>query len=374
MTKLLICEYNSDLVYAIIENDELREAARYRENPLFGRVYRGVIKDVTKNGFIFADIGLEKNAFMNAPKDYKFKTGELITAQIQSAPNGDKGAKISLNIRIKNKYALVSRSKTPKAGLSKKIDKGRLRLLNLAHKESKNNGIYDILLRTACLEILDETIKSEIDSLKIKLTEIEAAAQNSKAPSLVYEADSWPMEFLRYKPDETLAEPNLNLPNDLPNLKRQTKIWEELNLKIHKLFNRKTWLPCGGFLIIDYAEACVVIDVNTGKNINKDREACAHKTNCEAAKIIPRLITALNLSGSIVIDFIYTSEAALKETAELLQETSKAERISPVFKGMLQLGMTQLTRRKNGENLRSQFLSVCKNCNGNGAFWSENDS
>ena len=39
----------------------------------------------------------------------------------------------------------------------------------------------------------------------------------------------------------------------------------QLNEQIAGISDRKVWLDCGGYLVIDYTEAMTVIDVNSGK-------------------------------------------------------------------------------------------------------------
>ena len=59
--------------------------------------------------------------------------------------------------------------------------------------------------------------------------------------------------------------------------------------KIDKLFSNKIWLKSGGFIVIEQTEACVVIDVNTGKYTGKkDTEETFLKTNMEAAQEIAK--------------------------------------------------------------------------------------
>lgn len=43
----------------------------------------------------------------------------------------------------------------------------------------------------------------------------------------------------------------------------------EINLEISRSLGRKIWLKSGGYIVVDEAEALVVIDVNTGSYVGK---------------------------------------------------------------------------------------------------------
>ena len=56
-----------------------------------------------------------------------------------------------------------------------------------------------------------------------------------------------------------------------------------------KALDKKVWLKSGGFIVIEQTEACVVIDVNTGKYTGKKNlEKTILKTNLEAAEEIAK--------------------------------------------------------------------------------------
>jgi ribonuclease G len=67
-------------------------------------------------------------------------------------------------------------------------------------------------------------------------------------------------------------------------------------------------LPSGGYLMIDYAEAMTVIDVNSGSFTGRGKgaklEDTITKTNLEAAEEVVRQLRLRDIGGIIVIDFI----------------------------------------------------------------------
>ena len=76
--------------------------------------------------------------------------------------------------------------------------------------------------------------------------------------------------------------------------------------QLAKALDRKVWLPCGGYLVIDRTEAMIVVDVNTGKFTGQggNLEETVTKNNLEAAEEIVRQLRLRDLGGIIVIDFI----------------------------------------------------------------------
>ena len=77
---------------------------------------------------------------------------------------------------------------------------------------------------------------------------------------------------------------------------------------------RRVDLPSGGYLMIDYAEALTVIDVNSGSFIGRGKQARLEdtitKTNLEAAEEVVNQLRLRDIGGIIVIDFIDMARAA----------------------------------------------------------------
>src|SRR5260370_11973626 len=69
----------------------------------------------------------------------------------------------------------------------------------------------------------------------------------------------------------------------------------------------------GGYLMVDYAEALAVIDVNSGSFIGRGKgarlEDTITKTNLEAADEVVRQLRLRDIGGIIVIDFIDMARA-----------------------------------------------------------------
>ena len=78
------------------------------------------------------------------------------------------------------------------------------------------------------------------------------------------------------------------------------------------MLSRRVDLPSGGYLMIDYAEALTVIDINTGSFTGRGKgrlEDTITKVNVEAADEVVRQLRLRDIGGIIVIDFIDMARA-----------------------------------------------------------------
>ena len=81
--------------------------------------------------------------------------------------------------------------------------------------------------------------------------------------------------------------------------------------------SKRVDLPSGGYLLIDYAEALTVIDVNSGSFVGRGKQARLEdtitRTNLEAADEVVRQLRLRDIGGIIVIDFIDMARATNRE-------------------------------------------------------------
>jgi ribonuclease G len=142
----------------------------------------------------------------------------------------------------------------------------------------------------------------------------------------------------------------------------------EIDLEISRSLDRKIWLKSGGYIVIDEAEALVVIDVNTGRYVGKkDLEDTILKTNLEAVKEIAHQLKIRNCGGIIIIDFIDMEKDAHKEK---ILNTLALELQSDIAKttitNMSELGLVEMTRKRIRPSLVSTLCEPCPYCDGKG--------
>ena len=389
---ILIYAKGGEYCIAVLEDNELSEL--HIENndgkSIAGSIYRGRVERVLPGmQAAFVDIGLGQNAYLNvndavhddpdllddtgakkpAIPDISnlLRQGSEITVQVIKDAIGVKGPRVTANISIPGRYAvLLPGSET--FGVSKKIDdiEVRKRLKETAAGLKPEN--CGLILRTAALDADPVQISEDIRNLVDIWERIKKAEERGRVPRLLYSGSG--------DLGNALAEhltPGINriIVNDRDIYERLTSVpgadilppgskvefytrdydmFEYYNVQsaIQEALSRKVWLKSGGYLVFDYTEALTVIDVNSGKFTGKkDFEETVFSINMEAAKAIARQLRLRNLSGIIIIDFIDMKQKEHREqVVRALKDHVKTDRIKTVVLGMTQLGLVEMTRKK----------------------------
>lgn len=330
-----------------------------------GDIYNGKIKNI-KHGLeaVFVDIGEEKNVFMHIKdimQDYNVKEGKDILVQIKKNEEKLKCAKVSnKNISITGKY-IVLLPNVNFITVSKKIsdvnEKNRLKIL--VQKYLPNN--MGVIIRTAAQNKDDIEIKKDIINL-IKIWNQIIALKCNK-PGLIYNMDSLIRKILIDLTDRNISKIVVNNEEDCIFIK---KIIHELEENIDILYDRnlsqnynidkilrqikqkKIWLKCGGFIIIEKTEALTVIDVNSGKYVGKNNlSETIYKVNKEASEEIAKQIRLRDISGIIVVDYIDMNNDEDKDKIRniLIQEMKKDRSRVEIY-DFTKLNLLEITRKK----------------------------
>ena len=136
---------------------------------------------------------------------------------------------------------------------------------------------------------------------------------------------------------------------------------------------QRIWLKSGAFLVFDQTEAMTVIDVNSGKFTGKTNlDDTVMKVNIEAAHEITRQLKLRDIGGIVIIDFIdIRNEQKKKELIQTLEKLLKSDRTQTKVRGLTQLGLLELTRKKVRESLRTSLTTRCETCKGTGTVLSD---
>ena len=142
----------------------------------------------------------------------------------------------------------------------------------------------------------------------------------------------------------------------------------DIDLEISRAVERKVWLKSGGYIVIDEAEALVVIDVNTGKFVGKkDLEDTILKTNLEAVKEVAHQLRVRNVGGIIIIDFIdMEKEVHREQVLQGLEEELKKDRSRTNIISMSELGLVEMTRKRIRPSIVKTLCEPCSYCDGKG--------
>ena len=396
MNRILVDETSYGTRIGVVENGTLVELIYEKKNslPIVGNVYAGKIMNVLPGmQACFVDIGREKNAFLYYGDDkdnngniVKPKMGSDVIVQVEKAEMGAKGAVLTKRISFAGKFLVVIPG-DDKIGISKKITDSveRKRIKDIIEQLLPEN--YGIIIRTEGKDKSYEIYEKEIKRLVEKSEGVLSKAEYAKAPSLLYTEINGVEKVLRDLYNDSIDEIVVNSSLDYETL---IKLCEEKDISPKKIvmyesdvpmfenyyvasqakaaFSKHVWLKSGGFIIIEQTEACVVIDVNTGKYTGKaDLQKTILKTNLEAADEIARQLRLRNLNGMIIVDFIdMKTEENRKILQKHLEEAVAKDRLQTIVVGMTELGLMQITRKKKRQSIQQLMTRSCHCCGGSG--------
>src|SRR5947199_3992654 len=142
------------------------------------------------------------------------------------------------------------------------------------------------------------------------------------------------------------------------------------------MLSKRVDLPSGGYLMIDYAEALTVIDVNTGSFVGRGKSARLEdtitKTNLEAAEEVVRQLRLRDIGGIIVIDFIDMARARNRDAVlKALRASLDEDRTKTFVVEISPLGLVEMTRQNVTDGVREIMTRPCPTCGGEGVIKSE---
>ncbi len=396
MKRILVDSLDYGTRIGIVENGLLAELIYERKNsmPIVGNIYTGKIVNVLPGmQAVFVDIGRDKNAFLyyGDNKDengnvIKPKAGSDVIVQVEKAEVGKKGAVLTQKISLPGKFVVVIPNDN-RIGISKKItdDNERQRIKDTL-RELLPCG-YGAIVRTDGQGKSYDVYKKELERLISISESILKKADYVKAPALLYTDVNGVEKVMRDLFHDDIDEIVVNSLDDYETLLR---LCSETNMDINKVkhhndgsslfanyyvenqareaFNKRVWLKSGGFIIIEQTEACVVIDVNTGKYTGKmDLQKTILKTNLEAAKEIAHQLRLRNLNGMIIVDFIDMKDIKDRQLLQkTLEEAVAGDRMQTIVVGMTELGLMQMTRKKKRQSIMQLMTKSCPVCGGSG--------
>ncbi len=135
-------------------------------------------------------------------------------------------------------------------------------------------------------------------------------------------------------------------------------------------------LPSGGYLMIDYAEAMTVIDVNSGSFTGRGKgaklEDTITRTNLEAADEVVKQLRLRDIGGIIVIDFIDMARARNRDAVlKTLRKSLDEDRTKTYVVEISPLGLVEMTRQNVTDGVREILTKTCPTCDGEGVVLSE---
>jgi ribonuclease E len=387
-------------IAAVLTDDRVDELVVAQGRYQIGDVYLGTVENVLpgidaafvnigegeKNGFIHVtDLGplrLRKGA---AGITELLEPKQKVLVQVMKEPTGTKGPRLTGNLTLPGRF-LVLQPHGQGVNISRRIngesERNRLRALGVLIKPPGAG----LLIRTEAESVSEELLIDDLESLLRQWEAIQTAAEAASPPVLLNRDEDFIHRILRdhYSPDlvrvvvdtaDAVGRVNAFLGADQANLQveahqESTEILEhfKVNAAIRDALKPRVDLPSGGYVIIEPTEALTVIDVNSG---SFTRSANARETvlwtNCEAAIEIARQLKLRNIGGVVIIDFI--DMESRRDQLQLLEHFTEAVRhdsARPQIAQLTELGLVELTRKRQGQNIYELFGRACPSCGGLG--------
>ncbi len=401
--QIIIAEQHQ--IAAVFWEEQIQELVVATGAQQVSDIYLGLVENVIPGiDAAFVNIGdAERNGFIHVtdlgPLRLKRTAGAIsellvpeqkVVVQVMKEPTGNKGPRLTGNITLPGRYVVLmpyGRGVKLSRRIREENERSRLRALAILIKPAG----MGLLVRTEAEGKAEEAIMEDLEMLQKQWESIQYQASYAKPPALLNRDDDFIQRVLR---DMYSAEVNTIMADSQAGMKRVKQHlvnWSggsspqgvfvdhhrepqsileyyRVNAAIREALKPRVELPSGGYIIIEPTEALTVIDVNSG---SFTRSATARETvlwtNREAATEIARQLRLRNIGGVIVVDFIDmdTNSDRLK-VLEHFDQALRADKARPQIAQLSELGLVELTRKRQGKNIYELFGQTCSSCGGLG--------
>jgi ribonuclease E len=392
-------------VAAVYWEDQIQELVVATGNQQVSDIYLGLVENVIPGiDAAFVNIGdSERNGFIHVtdlgPLRLKKTAGAItellapqqkVLVQVMKEPTGNKGPRLTGNISLPGRYLVLIPNGTG-VNLSRRIknDEERSRLRALAIL-TKPPGM-GILVRTEAEGKGEDAILEDLEFLQKQWEMVQQQASSTRAPALLNRDDDFIQRVLRDMYSSDVNRIVTDTQAGVKRVKQHLMSWSggrapegvvidnhrepqnildyfRVNAAIREALKPRVDLPSGGYVIIEPTEALTVIDVNSG---SFTRSATARETvlwtNSEAATEIARQLRLRNIGGVIIVDFIdMDSRRDQLKLLEHFNRSLKFDKARPQIAQLSELGLVELTRKRQGQNIYELFGRPCPTCGGLG--------
>ncbi|MBF2029013.1 MAG: Rne/Rng family ribonuclease [Oscillatoriales cyanobacterium C42_A2020_001] len=392
-------------IAAVFSEDQIQELIVATGTHQVGDVYLGVVENVLPGiDAAFVNIGdAERNGFIHVsdlgPLKLQRQAGSItellrpqqkVLVQVMKEPTGNKGPRLTGNISLPGRY-LVLMPNGKGVNLSRRIrnenERNRLRALAILIKPAG----MGMVVRTEAEGMPEEAIIEDLESLQEQWESICREGSTTRAPALLNRDDDFIQRVLRDVYSNDVNRIVVDSHTGLRRVKQHLMNWGggklpqgvlidqhrdripvleyfRVSAAIREALKPRVDLPSGGYIIIERTEALTVIDVNSG---SFTRSATARETvlwtNCEAATEIARQLRLRNIAGVIIVDFIdMDSRRDQLQVLEHFNRALRSDKARPQIAQLSELGLVELTRKRQGKNIYELFGRPCSTCGGTG--------
>ncbi|WP_017326514.1 Rne/Rng family ribonuclease [Synechococcus sp. PCC 7336] len=392
-------------IAAVFSEDRIQELIVASGHHQVGDVYLGIVENVLPSiDAAFINIGNpERNGFIHVSdlgpirlKRSSSAITELVTpqqkvlVQVMKEPTGNKGPRLTGNLSFPGRYLVLMPSGRG-VNLSSRIrdeeERNRLKSLAILIKPPQ----MGLMVRTEADGMPEESIIEDLEILKKQWEAIQQEQHATRPPSLLNRDNDFIQRVLRDAFSDEVNRIVTDTPEGVQRVRKHLQNWNKgrmpagvaidahrestpvfdyyrVNAAIRQALRPRVDLPSGGYIIIEPTEALTVIDVNSG---SFTRSATSRETvlwtNCEAATEIAHQMRLRNIAGVIVVDFIdMDSRRDQLQVLEHFNKTLRADKSRPQIAQLSELGLVELTRKRQGQSLYEVFGRPCPTCEGLG--------
>ncbi len=298
------------------------------------------------------------------------KEGTEVMVQVDKEERGTKGAALTTFISLAGRYMVLMPNNPKAGGISRRIEGDDRTELRDALAQLEIPDGMGVIIRTAGVGRSPEELQWDLDYLLQLWSSISAAADDNKAPVLLYQESDVIIrtirDYLRDDVDQVLIDdPSAwQQARDfvgmvMPKYSQRIKHYEDpiplfnrfqVEGQIETAFQREVRLPSGGSIVIDPTEALVSIDINSARATKgSDIEQTALQTNLEAADEVARQLRQRAVENRI------------RDALEVDRARVQVGRIS-------RFGLLEMSRQRLRPSLGETSGMVCPRCTGQGTI------
>jgi len=373
-----------------------------------GNIYKGIITRIEPSlEACFVDYGEERHGFLplkevsrNYFKDgtearganiqQALSEGQELIVQVNKEARGTKGAALTTFISLAGRYLVLMPNNPRGGGVSRRVEGSDRQELREVLDQIDVPAGMSAIARTAGIGRSVEELQWDLTYLLQLWNAIDSAAQENKAPILIYLESSLVIRAIRdyFSPeigeilidteeiaDQAKAFMGVVMPDNLHRVKLyrdDIPLFSRFQIEhqIETAYSRHVHLPSGGSIVIDHTEALVAIDVNSARSIRgADIEETALRTNLEAAEEVARQLRLRDLGGLIVIDFIDMEDSKNQRAVEQhLRNALHFDRARLQLGKISRFGLMELSRQRLSPALNEGSHITCPRCNGTGVI------
>ncbi|MBI3590121.1 MAG: Rne/Rng family ribonuclease [Candidatus Melainabacteria bacterium] len=397
MKSLIISE--KDKIAAIMENEKAIEFFINRGDLLLGDIYTAKVENIMPSiEAVFVNLGNNRMGFLHASDIPgqgnlydRVQPNQKLMVQIVKEPTSNKGPRVNTAISLPGRFLVLTTENTNVSVSRKIVDYQERNRLKAMVTLLKPPGV-GIVVRTEAEGKDEYDLEEDFKTLWDLWKEIADKHENHKYSGLVHRDQDFIYRVIRDAYTAEIDEVVLDTTQGQIRTQQILKNWtgKDLEITVHKEGNilsargvereilnalqTKVELPSGGYLFIQTTEAMTVVDVNSGRfTSSRTLRETVLKTNLEAAHEVARQLKLRNIGGVIVVDFIDMDDR--KDQISVLEAFENAlmtDRAKPQIGQLSDLGLVELTRRRQGQSLLETFGHQCNSCSGTGLAYEIN--